>query len=914
MWRVPSAAVRRLAAALAVVLLAVLTACAAAFGAAEPYQQGDYKGFWNILPPGENGFDNAAQLAAFQANGTYPPHANDQLAMYGDLVHVAPNLKASAIGKYFKDGSFGVKPDDIERTYSPRSDVTILRDKGFGTGHVYGDTRSGTMFGAGYIAAEDRLFFIDVLRHLGRAQLTSFAGGAPGNQAFDESQWSIAPYTEADLQRQYDQLADLYGAEGKQIQDDAKDYVDGINAYIDEAKLNPNLMPGEYGAINQPTGPAVWKVTDIIATAALVGGIFGKGGGNELGSALVLQAAQRKFGAAKGRKVWRDFRSAEDPEAPTTVHNGKRFTYMAAPRKPAAGSVALPDAGSVKPTPVKASGGPGSGGGAPPTCLPGGVICLPHGNSNALVVSGRESKSGHPLAVFGPQTGYFAPQILMDEDLHGPGIAARGASFPGVNLYVELGRGQDYAWSATSAGQDIVDTYAVDLCNADGSPATIDSTGYVFDGKCTEMDKLERDNQWVPSAADQTPPGSETLVAYRTKLGIVTARATIKGKPVAYTVLRSTYMHEVDSARGFSDFNNPDKMRSPADFKRAAYKIGYTFNWLYVDNKKDAYFNSGNNPVRPPKVNPNFPVRARPQFLWRDFNAAAATARYTPAAQHPQVVDQNFITSWNNKQAPGTRAADSQWGYSSVYRVQPLSDRVKRGIKGKRKMSLVDLINAMEDAGTVDLRADKALPLALKVIGKPSNPALKTAVAKLRSWVRAGAHRRDRDNNGTYEHSEAIRILDAWWPLWMKAEFGGRLGKNLYGAVQSMLSLDNAPNNHGDHLGSAYQDGWYGYASKDLRTVLRQKVRGRYSMVYCGSGSRAKCRTALRRSLTATLQSDDPQKLYGGDAVCMDAGRDGDQKCFDAVRMRPLGAVTQPLIDWINRPTFQQAVEIQGHR
>jgi hypothetical protein len=30
--------------------------------------------------------------------------------------------------------------------------------------------------------------------------------------------------------------------------------------------------------------------------------------------------------------------------------------------------------------------------------------------------------------------------------------------------------------------------------------------------------------------------------------------------------------------------------------------------------------------------------------------------------------------------------------------------------------------------------------------------------------------------------------------------------------------------------------------------------------------------------------------------------------------MRPLGAVTQPLIDWINRPTFQQVVEIPGHR
>src|SRR3954465_5337482 len=342
-----SPAVRRLAASLAAAVLVALLPCAAAFGAAGAYQEGEFGGVRNILPPGENGFDNAAQLAAFQANGTYPPHANDQLGMYGDLVHVAPNLKASDIGKYFKDGSFGVKPDDIERQYSPRSDVTILRDKGFGTGHVYGDTREGTMFGAGYIAAEDRLFFIDVLRHLGRAQLTSFAGGAQGNRDFDEEQWAIAPYTEEDLQRQYDQLDDLYGAEGKRIQDDAKAYVDGINAYINESKLNPNLMPGEYGAINQPTGLAVWKVTDIIATAALVGGIFGKGGGNELGSALVLQAAQKKFGAAKGRKVWHDFRSAEDPEAPTTVHNGKRFKYMAAPKKPAAGSIALPDPGSV---------------------------------------------------------------------------------------------------------------------------------------------------------------------------------------------------------------------------------------------------------------------------------------------------------------------------------------------------------------------------------------------------------------------------------------------------------------------------------------------------------------------------------------------------------------------------------------
>src|SRR4051794_11868022 len=85
------------------------------------------------------------------------------------------------------------------------------------------------------------------------------------------------------------------------------------------------------------------------------------------------------------------------------------------------------------------------------------------------------------------------------------------------------------------------------------------------------MEKLERDNSWAPSAADQTPPGSETLVAYRTRLGIVTGYAKVHGTPVAYTQLRSTCYHEVDYAGGFEAFNDPNAMRSPQDFQRAAF-------------------------------------------------------------------------------------------------------------------------------------------------------------------------------------------------------------------------------------------------------------------------------------------------------------------------------------------------------
>ena len=65
----------------------------------------------------------------------------------------------------------------------------------------------------------------------------------------------------------------------------------------------------------------------------------------------------------------------------------------------------------------------------------------------------------------------------------------------------------------------------------------------------------------------------------------------------------------------------------------------------------------------------------------------------------------------------------------------------------------------------------------------------------------------------------------------------------------------------------------------------------------------------LRRSLKAALDVPRAQ-LYGGDEVCREAGKDGDQWCYDAVRQRPVGGATQPLIHWINRPTYQQANEI----
>src|SRR3954468_2732733 len=859
-----------LAGALLVLLPAVAWAQLPVTGGPPPgaYREHDAGGFLNVLPPGENGFDNALDLAGFEANGARPVHSSDQLPLYRDLLTGYGQLDESRLTDFFKDASFGVKPGEAERTYSPRSDVTIVRDHA-GVPHMYGATRAGAEFGIGYATAEDRLFFLDVFRHLGRAQLSSFAGGAPANRLLDEQVWNVAPYTEADLQRQVDQRPKGYEQAAEVLKADLDNYDAGINQYIAEARLDPTKMPAEYAAIGQPQGPADWKGTDVVATADVVGAIFGAGGGREVPSALVLGQAQKRFGKAAGRRVWQDFREANDPEAPTTTK--RRFPYQTAPKHPV--GVAMPDPGTITDLHL-----------ADPSTTKSQASAFPKAMSNALLVSGRLSKTGRPIAVFGPQTAYFAPEILMEQDIHAPTLDARGVAFPGTNLYVQLGRGRDYAWSATSAGQDIPDTFAAPLC---------DASHYRFRGKCLQIERLTRTNSWTPNAADQTPAGSETITTERTKLGIVTARAKIKGKPFVYTRLRTTYGHETDSALGFSYFNDPGKVHDAKSFQSAASLIGYTFNWFYVDSRKIAYFNSGYNPARAPRTDPDLPVMS--SRAWRGWNADTNGPRYDAPRTHPQAVNPAFLTSWNNKQAPGTRAADGNWGYGPTYRSKTLDDRVRKATgNGRRKIGRAQLVQAMENAATVDLRGDAVLPWILTAAGHPRDKTLSRALNQLRAWQRAGAHRIDRNHDGNYEQASAIRVMDAWWPRLVRAEFQPALGRRLFDSIEGMNELSNDPNNHGQHLGSAWQSGWYGYVIKDLRTLLGRKVRGRYSRVYCGRGVVRRCRSALLSSLRAALKVD-PKKLYA-DPVCADAGQSGDQTCYDAIYFRPLGAITQPLL------------------
>jgi acyl-homoserine lactone acylase PvdQ len=922
-------------AAAAVTVLALIPAAAAAGtgpGWATPtYRAGDYGGgqVRSILPPGENGLVNAAELAQFEATGTRPPGSQDQLGPYANLLYAGPGLTDAQLPQYYNDESFGVQPADITATVRPDPSVpVVIYYDTHHVPHIYAQNDTALAFGAGYAAARDRLFLMDVLRHYGSGTLSSFLGPSCADEQMDHDQLLTADYTPAQAQAQIDALPREYGAQGQRFVDMGNAYVSGINAYIAATRTDPSLLPADYAAALQPPQP--WTAADLVSIASLVGGIFGKGGGSEVRNAALLQYLQHQLGSTSAASAaFTAFKEQNDPAAPTTVTQSFPYETTGTVNP---SLVAMPDnaaaplsGGPTDTTPGCSLTAPN----APALKIISSLLQLPTSMkmSNALLVDASHSATGHPIAVFGPQVGYFAPQILMEEDLHAPDIAAEGAAFPGTSFVVELGRGPDYAWSATSAGSDVVDQRLELICNPAGGPPAAQGTYYEFNGKCIAMTHHTFTETALPKPGGVGPPVVIDHELYNTVHGIVQGWTTADGgKPVAVVDQRSTFNHEVDSGIGFLHFNTPSLTTSPQTWQAGAAQIQYTFNWFYVDSKHIAYYQSGLDPIRAPGVDPNLPTWGTGVAEWQGF---------LPASAHPQAIDpaQGYLTSWNNKPAPGFSAADDNYSFGPVQRVQSLNEEIARQFAlHQGKLTEADLVTAMETAASADLTGRQVAPALLAALaGRPEPAGVQAMLDQLRAWVAAGALRRKAAPGDTqYAQAAAVAIMDELWPRLIRAVFDPIFaagGVQTYQGMDSAynafpMEFENTPDGGGAHHGSAYQDGWDGYLVKILDQLqgkpVAQPFPAAVTSQVCGGGLTA-CPAAIDKALADTYQAlvtaNGGSTAVAGwtqDTATHNAGVT--MPGYDDIQFQAVGIVGQPAIDWQNRPTFQQVASFPAHR
>ncbi|MZR63023.1 penicillin acylase family protein [Alcanivorax sp. DP30] len=524
---------------------------------------------------------------------------------------------------------------------------------------------------------------------------------------------------------------------------------------------------------------------------------------------------------------------------------------------------------------------------------------FPSTMSNALLLNAEHSASGQPLAVFGPQTSYFVPQLLLEMAIHGGDIHTRGMTFTGLP-YVVIGRGPDFAWSATSGSSDLTDVRVVQRCQPADAPDHGEG-GYQVNGQCQPFDVI--DEQWVArwnlaSSTDPQAIGQNEAVTRRVirtaEYGPVIGFATVGGMPVAVTRQRSTYNAELDTALPFLQATRND-VHDVQSFYDTFYNTTGSFNWFYIDDRDIAYFHSGDYPQRAAGIHPELPSWGNGQYDWNGF---------LPQQAHPQASnpERGYLASWNNRPARDWWAADAHAPYGSAHRNDILDVRLQQLVE-EGSVTRARMVEAMGDAATVDLRGQEILPPALALLETaPVTGDQDSAIRLMHDWVANGAMRRDRDGNGNYDEEAAVALMDAWYPLMIDTLLPQITAvEDVDGQNLSLMGRDNKPGAGG----SAYNNGYYGYLERVLEQALGTSASPYQALRCADTDNSSACRDALADSLNQAIEQ------LGGIAAMDSWNVDESQ---DQIQHRAIGLATVPAIHWQNRPTFQQVVEFTGHR
>ncbi len=781
--------------------------------------------------------------------------ADTQAKMYNRLTPLYRDIgeaqvTASTDGSgYFKSAAL-LKADDpslitdetITGTAGGKAVSARIRRDNYGVPHIFSDTDAGVTFGAGYVTAADRSLLLNQARYNGIASLADLPGVSGINLVLGLYDYQPSKSVTAAVTKQQTDSLNAAGAQGKQVLRDIDIYLVGINKWY---------------AANQPSAKPFTR-TDIFATNGIKAQFLGEGGGEEISNALFLDAARTTLGTTNGNEAYTNMRGRYDPETMVTTTNKFDYQTDVSVSNPK-GLVRLKN-GSFKNSYVPL---PGATASATAVKRPGPGR---QEASNIMLAAGSKTTTGKPLMVGGPQIGYNYPGLTMEMGLYGPSINVRGATsapFPG---YMLIGRAAKYAWSLTSAGNDIIDTYAETLCG--GSKYK-----YEFKGKCKSMEKV---NGGTISKGGKTT----NVVFYRTVHGSVYGYAKSPGssKLVALAKRRSSYGRETNDLL-FNQQMTFGRIKSAKDFVAAAAKTPQTFNSFYSSDKEIAFITSGLFPMRPKGVNMDLPVDGRGKYEWTG---------YLSHSKHPQVINpaSGYIVNWNGKPAKNFPAGDERWGENSLQRGQLLNNELAR----QSKQSLATMLSAANAGATQDVRIALLWPTLKKVLDKGTSPnALATAaVAQLQAWHVQGASRVDSNQDGDIDAPGAAIIDQAWQSI---------AGDGLCWRMGTKLCEELAQRNGGSDAfdappGGQY-GGWHQYMWKDLRNLLGEKVNGAYRIKYCGKGSLAKCSADIWGSISeaaaalSTAQGSDPAAWRKPEAP-------------EQIKFSPVPLIT---MDYTNRPS-----------
>jgi penicillin amidase len=286
--------------------------------------------------------------------------------------------------------------------------VRVLRDR-WGVAHIYARNQHDLFFAQGFVAAQDRLFQMEVWKRAGQGRLSEILG--PSALARDVSARELI--YRGDMKAEYAS----YSPDAKEI---LSAFTDGINAYIKSLTTGPGL-PIEFriGGF----APEAWHPQDCLNRLAAYSMT-----GNAVEELQYAQALS-ELGASKAAKIV-DFDPAvaldPDPKLDLTGLSPKLLENFV-------GS----DHRIVFPA-------------------------RPIEGSNNWTVAGARTGTGKPLLANDPHRVVGLPSLRYMVHLVAPGWNVIGAGEPGLPG-VALGHNENIAWGFTIFGLDQQDLYVEEL-------------------------------------------------------------------------------------------------------------------------------------------------------------------------------------------------------------------------------------------------------------------------------------------------------------------------------------------------------------------------------------------------------------------------------------------------------------------
>jgi len=660
--------------------------------------------------------------------------------------------------------------------------VTILRDA-YGVPHIFTSDDLKGSFAAGYAMAEDRLFQMEILRRAGKGRLAELIGDeeALGASAI-EFDISIRRelYTEPERQDMFAELERTDPDSAAQF----RAFVDGVNLRIAQDLADPvNKLPSEYLALG--TLPQPWSITDSIAFAAVGLSIFGAEGGHEVQNACLLSnLTTRLHSEAAAKGVFDDLFWIDDPDSPTTIRDGVAVWPNMVGRFNAAQMALLHDP-KIGPAICKAA----TAQRAEQSAIDfvgehlglSGLFAA--GHSNALVVAGSHTTTGHPMLGGGPQVGYSNPSFFWESGLHSPNYDSVGVNVP-LGPGNIMGRTSTLAYTVTSGIDDQIDTYVEPLNPA--NPRQYGEPGHWRDMDCRTETFLVRMQPTSPRTDPGISPDDPTHPRPGVRPVVQDLCRTIHGpvfyvdaaNGVAFSHRKAHWMQDLKGAATWLSLGRKTALTGPNSVEQALEGFPFTFNFNYASTNGDiAYFHRGLTPLRPDDTDPRLPLPGV-GYEWRkgadgkDYVANSAILT-TDGRKAATVVNpaQGFIANWNNKPIKGWGGAGEArelWG--PRHRMEGLSREVERLIASNTPIALdeqgadptttppcitaddfrigadplgcVSSVNGIvRKAAVSDIHALTVLPFlakALSVEGTDSSSAEYQAYQKMKDWSDAG--------------------------------------------------------------------------------------------------------------------------------------------------------------------------------